>query len=277
MAKRPIPKVPALRGKTVANCFFEDSTRTRISFEVAAKRLSADVVTFTSKGSSASKGESLRDTARTLVAMGVDALVCRHRSPGAAARLASWVDVPVVNAGDGTHEHPTQALLDLATVVERVPSVEGLNLLVIGDIAHCRVARSNVAVFSAMGADVTVCGPPTLLPPGAAGWACAVTTDLDGVLEKADVVYLLRMQAERIEGDPVLPSIREYVTGWGLTAERAARLRPEVLVMHPGPMNRGVEIASDVADLPASLVEAQVTNGVAVRMAVLYALLAGTA
>ncbi|MFN8105730.1 MAG: aspartate carbamoyltransferase catalytic subunit [Acidimicrobiia bacterium] len=275
--RRPIPKVPALRGKTIANCFFEDSTRTRISFEIAAKRLSADTITFTQKGSSLSKGESLRDTVRTLCAMGVNALICRHEASGAPARIAQWVDVPVINAGDGAHEHPTQALLDLATVAQHRDGFEGLRTLIVGDIAHSRVARSNVLAFSAMGADVTVCGPATLLPPGSESWPAAVTTDFDAALEKADIVYLLRMQQERIEADPVFGSIKEYVQMYGLTAERAARLDPETLVMHPGPMNRGIEIASEAADLPASLVEQQVANGVAVRMAVLYLALGGTA
>jgi aspartate carbamoyltransferase catalytic subunit len=275
VAARPIPKVPALRGKTVANCFFEDSTRTRISFEVAAKRLSADVVNFAAQGSSLSKGESLYDTVRTLRAMGTDAIVCRHSAAGAAARIASWVDVPVVNAGDGAHEHPTQALLDIATVAQHRGEVAGCNVVVVGDIAHSRVARSNVWGFAALGAEVTLCAPPTLMPPGVETWPATVTPELDPALEKADVVYLLRMQRERIDNDPVLPSVREYVAAYGLTSARAAKLRDDVIVMHPGPMNRGVEIAAEVADLPASLAEAQVATGVAVRMAVLYLALGG--
>lgn len=276
VAARPIPKVPALRGKTVANCFFEDSTRTRLSFEIAAKRLSADTVNFSAKGSSVSKGESIRDTARTLVAMGVDAIVCRHAAPGTSRRIDGWVDVPVINAGDGAHEHPTQALLDVATLMQVRDDLDGLDIVVVGDIDHSRVARSNVTAFAMMGADVSICAPPTLLPAGVESWDCRVTHDLDQALASADVVYLLRMQRERIESDPVLPSIREYLDGYGLTAERARRLGKDTLVMHPGPMNRGVEIASEVPELENSLVEAQVANGVAVRMAVLYLALAGT-
>ncbi len=275
VSARPIPKVPALRGRTVANCFFEDSTRTRLSFEMAAKRLSADVVNFTAKGSSLSKGESIRDTVRTLCAMGAQGIICRHHSPGVATRIAGWVDVPVINAGDGSHEHPTQALLDVATVVQARGPMDDLNVVIVGDIDHSRVARSNVTAFNTMGANVTLCAPPTLLPPGVSTWPAAIAHELDDVLDKADVVYMLRMQRERIEADPVLPSIREYLDRYGLTTARARRFGSDTLVMHPGPMNRGVEIASEVPDLANSLVEAQVANGVAVRMAVLYLTMAG--
>lgn len=276
VAERPIPKVPALRGKLVANCFFEDSTRTRLSFEIAAKRLSADTVAFTSKGSSVSKGESLHDTVRTLHAMGVDGFVVRHAAPGAAKRIAEWVDVPVINAGDGAHEHPTQALLDLATVWQRHGDLAGLRVVIVGDIEHSRVARSDVLAFHKMGAEVMLCGPPTLLPQGVGSWPVTIAADFDAALAEADVVYMLRMQRERIETDPVLPSLREYVAAYGLTAERARHLRPDVTVMHPGPMNRGIEIAPEATELPGALIETQVANGVAVRMAVLYLALAGT-
>jgi len=273
--RRPIPKVPALRGKTIANCFFEDSTRTRCSFELAAKRLSADVITLTEKGSSLSKSESLRDTVRTLECMGVDGFVVRHHASGVPARIAAWVDHPVINGGDGAHEHPTQALVDLATLIEKWGSLAGARVLIVGDVAHSRVARSNVTAFTLAGASVSVCAPPTLLPPGIEGWPVTVSEDLDAEIPEADVVYLLRMQQERIVDDPVVPSLCEYARGFGFTEERARSLHSEAVVMHPGPMNRGVEIAASVADLPISLVEKQVSNGVAVRMAVLYLFFAG--
>jgi aspartate carbamoyltransferase catalytic subunit len=256
--RRPIPKVPALRGKTVAMVFYEDSTRTRLSFETAAKRLSADTMTFTVGSSSVNKGESLRDTVETVQAMGVDAMVVRHRSAGAPHQVARWVDAAVINAGDGWHEHPTQALLDAFTVREHFGQVEGLRIAIVGDIKHSRVARSDTWAFSSLGADVVWVAPPTLLPPA--------------VLDKVDVIYLLRMQLERQEGG-LVPSLREYTTRYGLTARRVDQMADEAVVLHPGPMNRGVEIGGDVAELPRALVTDQVRNGVSVRMAVLYWLL----
>ncbi|HTK16772.1 MAG TPA: aspartate carbamoyltransferase catalytic subunit [Acidimicrobiia bacterium] len=273
VTQRDIPKVPALRGKTVASLFYEDSTRTRLSFETAAKGLGADTMTFSVSTSSVKKGESLLDTVQTIEAMGVDAIVVRHAAAGAAHRVASWTDASVVNAGDGRHEHPTQALLDAFTLRRhRGPSLDGCRVAIVGDIANSRVARSNVVAFRALGCDVTLVGPPTLIPPRLEGWPVTVSYDLDDVLPDVDVVYLLRIQRERI-GDAAFPSLREYSARWGLTAERAARLKPDTLVMHPGPMNRGVEIAAEVADSARSLVTEQVANGVAVRMAVLWALL----
>jgi len=273
VTQRDIPKVPALRGKTVASLFYEDSTRTRLSFETAAKGLGADTMTFSVSTSSVKKGESLLDTVQTIEAMGVDAIVVRHSAAGAAHRVASWTDASVVNAGDGRHEHPTQALLDSFTLRRhRGPSLDGCRVAIVGDIANSRVARSNVVALRALGCDITLVGPPTLMPSRLDGWPVTVSYDLDDVLPDVDVVYLLRIQRERI-GDACLPSIREYAARWGLTAERAARLKPDTLVMHPGPMNRGVEIAAEVADSARSLVTEQVANGVAVRMAVLWALL----
>ncbi|MCU1456826.1 MAG: aspartate carbamoyltransferase [Actinomycetia bacterium] len=273
VTQREIPKVPALRGKTVVSLFYEDSTRTRISFETAAKRLSADTMSFTISSSSVKKGESLLDTVQTIEAMGIDAIVVRHHAAGAPHRIAQWTDASVINAGDGRHEHPTQALLDCFTLRRhRGPSLAGSRIAIVGDIRHSRVARSNVKAFAALGAEVTLVAPPTLLPESLAGWPATVSYDLDAVLPDVDVVYLLRIQRERAEASR-FPSLREYTSRYGLTVERAARLKPDVLVMHPGPMNRGVEIAAEVADGPASLVREQVTNGVAVRMAVLYSLL----
>lgn len=272
VGRRAIPKVPALRGKTVAMLFYEDSTRTKLSFETAAKRLSADTMGFALTSSSVKKGESLRDTAETIEAMGADAIVIRHSSSGAPWRVADWTDASVVNAGDGWHEHPTQALLDCFTVRERLGSLQGRHVAIVGDIAHSRVARSNVLAFTALGAEVTLVAPPTLLPPNLAGWPVSVSHDLDDVIDKVDVMYLLRMQLER-QGEPLLPSLREYTALYGLTARRAGRLATNAVVMHPGPMNRGVEIAAEVAELPRTLVTDQVRNGVAVRMAVLYLLL----
>ncbi len=269
---RPIPKVPALRGKTVATLFFEDSTRTRLSFETAAKRLSADTLSFSVSSSSVKKGESLRDTALTLEAMGVDAIVVRHASSGAPWQLARWVKASVVNGGDGWHEHPTQALLDAYTIRQRFGSLDGLHIAIVGDIKHSRVARSDIWAFTALGAEVTLVAPRTLLPPDLEGWPVKVTTDLDAVLGSVDVVYLLRMQLER-QRDALVPSLREYTARFGLTVGRAERLRSDAIVMHPGPMNRGVEIAAEVADLPNAVVLDQVANGVAVRMAVLFRLL----
>jgi aspartate carbamoyltransferase catalytic subunit len=276
VSARAMPKVPALRGKTIAWLFYEDSTRTRLSFETAAKRLSADTMNFSVSTSSVKKGESLRDTALTIEAMGVDAIVVRHASAGAAHRVASWVDASVVNAGDGWHEHPTQALLDTYTVREKLGGLEGRHIAIIGDIKHSRVARSDVLAFTAMGAEVTLVAPPTLLPPSLEGWPVKVSHDLDAVLPTLDVAYLLRMQRERMT-EALLPSLREYTACFGLTARRARTLPARAIVMHPGPMNRGVEIAADVADLPQAVIVDQVRNGVAVRMAVLYLLLgAGT-
>ncbi len=269
---RAIPKVPTLRGRTIVSLFYEDSTRTRLSFEAAAKRLSADTMNFSVASSSVKKGESIRDTVQTIDAMGVDALVVRHSSAGVPWQVASWVDASVVNAGDGWHEHPTQALLDCYTIRSRTGSLDGLRIAVVGDVKHSRVARSNVAAFTMLGAEVTLVAPPTLLPPSLDGWPVAVSHDLDAVLPKCDVVYLLRMQSER-QTEALLPSLREYTARYGLTRSRADLLPDDALVMHPGPMNRGVEIAADVAELPCSLITRQVANGVAVRMAVLFLLL----
>ena len=272
VSERPIPRVPALRGKTVAWLFYEDSTRTRLSFETAAKRLSADTMNFSVSSSSVSKGESLRDTARTIEAMGIDAIVVRHRSAGAPHRIAGWVDAAVVNAGDGWHQHPTQALLDCYTIRQHRGSLAGQRIGIVGDIKHSRVARSDVEAFTALGAEVVLIAPPTLLPPSVEGWPVEVSHDLDRELGSLDVVYLLRMQRERMSA-ALLPSLREYTAGYGLTNRRVDHLRDDALVMHPGPMNRGVEIAAEVADLPRSVILDQVRNGVAVRMAVLYLLL----
>ena len=273
VTRRDIPKVPALRGKTVVSLFYEDSTRTRLSFETAAKRLSADTMNFSVSTSSVNKGESLLDTVQTIEAMGVDAIIVRHSAAGAAHRVAAWASSCVVNGGDGRHEHPTQALLDAYTLrSHRGPSLDGCRVAIVGDIANSRVARSGVKAFDALGCDVTLVGPPTLLPDRLEGWPVTVSFDLDHVLAEVDVVYLLRVQRERA-ADAVFPSTREYARRWGLTTERAARLKPDTLVMHPGPMNRGVEIADVVADSARSLVTEQVANGVAVRMAVLWCLL----
>ncbi|HEX9774918.1 MAG TPA: aspartate carbamoyltransferase catalytic subunit [Actinomycetota bacterium] len=267
-------KYPTLRGKTVVNLFYEASTRTRTSFELAAKRLSADVVNFTAGGSAVEKGESLKDTARTIEAMGVDLIVCRHASSGAPHRLHEWVSAGVINAGDGMHEHPTQALLDLYTMRQHFESFDGLRVAIVGDVLHSRVARSEIWGLQTMGAEVTLVGPPTLMPPQAEGWGVEVTPDVDAVLPKADVVYLLRMQLERMDAGYV-PTLREYARLWGLDAARAAMLKEDAIIMHPGPMNRGVEIAADPAELPRSVITSQVANGVAVRMALLYLMLGG--
>jgi aspartate carbamoyltransferase catalytic subunit len=274
---RAIKKVPTLRGRTVCNLFFEDSTRTRISFELAAKRLSADVINFSAKGSSVSKGESLKDTAITLEAMGVDAIVIRHPASGAPVRLANWVKAHVVNAGDGTHEHPTQALLDLYTMREHFPSFEGLRVAIVGDVLHSRVARSNVLALKTMGADVTLVAPPTLLPAAVERWGVQISYDLDAVLGKQDVVMMLRIQLER-QGAGFFPSVREYARLYGLDGRRLAAMPDHAIVMHPGPMNRGVEIAADVADsIERSVIASQVSNGIHVRMGLLYLLLGGPA
>ena len=282
LADRPIKKLPTLRGRTVVNLFFEDSTRTRISFEAAAKRLSADVINFSAKGSSVAKGESLKDTALTLEAMGADAVVIRHSASGAAHRLAGWVQGSVVNAGDGTHEHPTQALLDAFTIRRRLrgtsgrgAGLDGIRVTIVGDVLHSRVARSNVLLLSTLGAEVTLAAPPTLLPLAVDTWPCAVSYDLDAELPKSDVVMMLRVQQERMTA-AYFPSVREYSRRYGLDAARMARLPAHAIVMHPGPMNRGVEIAADVADSTRSTIVEQVANGVTTRMAVLYLLLGGT-
>jgi aspartate carbamoyltransferase catalytic subunit len=275
LAGREVKKLPTLRGRTVVNLFFEDSTRTRTSFELAAKRLSADVINFSAKGSSVSKGESLKDTALTLEAMGADAVVIRHSLSGAPHRLATWVAGSVVNAGDGTHEHPTQALLDAYTMRRRLGRLDGLRVAVVGDVLHSRVARSNVLLLSTLGAEVTLVAPPTLLPVGVETWPAAVSYDLDAVLPKLDVCMMIRVQRERMASS-YFPSAREYSRRYGLDARRMAVLPDHAIVMHPGPMNRGMEIAAEVADHPnRSTIVEQVANGVSVRMAVLYLLLAG--
>lgn len=270
--RRPNPKVPALRGKTVCNVFFEDSTRTRLSFETAAKRLSADTMNFAVSSSSVNKGESLRDTIETIAAMGVDAFVIRHGSSGVPWQVEQWTNAAVVNAGDGWHAHPTQALLDcytIRTALNRPDSFDGLKIAIVGDVKHSRVARSDISAFSLMGADVTLVAPRTLLPPST---DVPNTTDLDEVIEDVDVLYLLRMQQERMT-ESLVPSLREYTARFGLTPARAARLPEHALIMHPGPMNRGVEMAVDPAELTGSVITQQVTNGIAVRMAVLFELL----
>jgi aspartate carbamoyltransferase catalytic subunit len=325
VADRPIKKLPTLRGRTVVNLFFEDSTRTRISFEAAAKRLSADVINFSAKGSSVAKGESLKDTALTLQAMGADAVVVRHSASGAPHRLAGWLSGSVINAGDGAHEHPTQALLDAFTIRRRLGrgsdgpvshgggsrgaapprqhggglrgvapprqhggglpgappreqgregGLDGLRVTIVGDVLHSRVARSNVWLLHTLGAEVTLVAPPTLLPVAVSAWPCSVSYDLDAALPKSDVVMMLRVQHERMNA-AYFPSVREYSRRYGLDGPRLAQLPDWAIVMHPGPMNRGVEIAADVADSPRSTIVEQVTNGVTVRMAVLYLLLGG--
>jgi aspartate carbamoyltransferase catalytic subunit len=290
ISDRPIKKLPTLRGRTVVNLFFEDSTRTRISFEAAAKRLSADVINFSAKGSSVAKGESLKDTALTLEAMGADAVVIRHHASGAPHRLAKWVRGSVINAGDGAHEHPTQALLDAFTIRRRFGrssgpteeggtggpggALDGLRVTIVGDILHSRVARSNVLLLHTLGAEVTLVAPPTLLPVAVDAWPCSVGYDLDAALPKSDVVMMLRIQQERMNA-AYFPSVREYSRRYGLDCARMAQLPERAIVMHPGPMNRGVEIAAGVADSARSTVVEQVANGVSVRMAVLYLLLGG--
>jgi aspartate carbamoyltransferase catalytic subunit len=275
IADRPIKKLPTLRGRTVVNLFFEDSTRTRISFEAAAKRLSADVINFSAKGSSVSKGESLKDTAMTLEAMGADGVVIRHGASGAPHRLANWVRGSVVNAGDGTHEHPTQALLDAYTMRRRLGDLDGRRITIVGDILHSRVARSNVLLLNTLGAEVTLVAPPTLFPVAVDTWPCEVSYDFDSVLPKSDIVMMLRVQQERMNA-AFFPTVREYSRRYGLDGRRMSALPQHALVMHPGPMNRGVEIAAEVADSPRSTIVEQVANGVTVRMAVLYLLLGGS-
>jgi len=273
---RPIKKLPTLRGRTVCNLFYEASTRTRISFELAAKRLSADVINFSADSkSSVAKGESFKDTAWTLEAMGVDAIVVRHGSSGAPQQLSQWATASVINAGDGAHEHPTQALLDLFSMRQRFKDLSDLKVAIVGDIVHSRVARSNIKALVTMGAAVTVCGPPTLIPPGVRSWGVEVSYDLDAILGDLDVCYVLRVQAER-QSEQLLPSLREYAALWGLNSKRLAHLPEHALVMHPGPMNRGVEIAADVSESPRSIILDQVANGLAVRMSLLYLMLGRT-
>lgn len=276
----PNKKLPTLRGKSIVNLFFEDSTRTRISFETAAKRLSADVINFSAKGSSVSKGESLKDTAQTLQAMGADAVVIRHGSSGAAKRLADtqWISATVINAGDGTHEHPTQALLDAFTIKEHLRAdaqdLAGVQVVIVGDILHSRVARSNVLLLDKLGAKITLVAPPTLIPVGVSEWPVEVSYNLDDVIDQCDVIMMLRIQLERMQ-DSYFPTEREYARRYGLNSNRLSRLKSTAIVMHPGPMNRGLEISADSADDVRSVVIDQVKNGVSVRMAVLYELLGG--
>lgn len=275
---RSVKKLPALRGRTIINLFFEDSTRTRSSFEIAGKWLSADTINITAKGSSASKGESLRDTVRTICAMGVDALVMRHGASGAAEQVSRWTDAVVINAGDGMHEHPTQALLDSYTLQHRLGSLEGKRVAIVGDLTHSRVFRSNVLCLRKLGAEIVAVAPPTLMPAGAGAWSkdagFELSHDIDAVLPSVDAVMMLRVQRERMAGG-FFPSPREYTVGYGLTRDRLDLLGPDVPICHPGPMNRGLEIAADAADAAQSAVLDQVSAGVAVRMAVLYHLLAG--
>ena len=272
VSERAIPRVPALRGKTVAWLFYEDSTRTRLSFEAAAKQLSADTLNFTVRSSSVNKGESVRDTVQTIDAMGIDAIVVRHSCAGVPHRVGDWIDASVINAGDGRHEHPTQALLDLYTARTHLGDLDGARVAIVGDILHSRVARSDVLAFAAMGAQVTLVAPPPLLPSSLDGWPVAVTHDFDDILGEIDICYLLRMQLER-QASALVPSLREFRAEYGLNSSRADRLAEGALIMHPGPMNRGVEIDGDVADRPNAVITEQVANGVAVRMAVLFLLL----
>lgn len=275
-----VKKFPTLRGRTVVNLFFEDSTRTRISFEAAAKRLSADVINFSAKGSSVSKGESLKDTAQTLQAMGADAVIIRHNASGAAHRLATqkWVDGAVINAGDGTREHPTQALLDAFTIRRHLKSdvgdLVGVKVAIVGDILHSRVARSNVLLLQKLGAIVTLVAPPTLIPVGVESWGAKIVFSLDDVISECDVIMMLRVQKERME-DLFFPTEREYSRLFGLTKDRILNMKPESIIMHPGPMNRGLEISADSADSAKSVIVEQVANGISVRMAVLYLLIGG--
>ena len=276
----PMKKLPTLRGRTIVNLFAEDSTRTRISFEAAAKRLSADVINFSAKGSSVSKGESLKDTAQTLQAMGADAVIIRHGASGAPARLAAceWMSGAVINAGDGTHEHPSQALLDAFTIRKHLSQgredLQGLRIAIVGDVLHSRVARSNVLLLTKLGAHVTLVAPPTLLPVGVESWPVAISYDFDQVLESLDAVMMLRVQQERM-GELFFPNAREYSRYFGLNTDRLNALHPGAIVMHPGPMNRGLEITAESADSARSVIVEQVANGVSVRMAILYLLLAG--
>jgi aspartate carbamoyltransferase catalytic subunit len=273
--KRPVPKVPALRGKTVASVFFEDSTRTRLSFETAAKRLSADVMTFSASSSSVNKGESIRDTVETLSAMGVDAFIVRHKSSGVPLAVTNWTSASVVNAGDGWHQHPTQALLDAYTITREKSTgndLAGIRVAIVGDVKHSRVARSTTQVLTALGANVTFVAPTTLLPHDVSAQGATASSSLDDVIDNCDVLYMLRMQKERMD-HALIPPIGEYCERFALTSERAQRLRSDALLMHPGPMNRGVEMQVDPSELTQSRILTQVTNGIAVRMAVLFSLL----
>jgi aspartate carbamoyltransferase catalytic subunit len=272
---RSLPKVPALRGKTIASVFFEDSTRTRLSFETAAKRLSADVMTFMASSSSLNKGESLRDTIETLSAMGVDAMVIRHKSSGVPLTMTQWTDAAVINAGDGWHQHPTQGLLDAYTVTREFgtkDSLSGRSIAIVGDIKHSRVARSNIDIFRRLGAHVVVVAPPALLPKNIESWGVEVRNTIDDVVGEVDALYMLRMQLERMDSS-IVPKLTEYCALYSLTPERAARMGRGTILMHPGPINRGVELIVDPADVPGSRILKQVTNGVNVRMAVLFTLL----
>lgn len=277
----PMKKLPTLRGRTIVNLFAEDSTRTRISFEAAAKRLSADVINFSAKGSSISKGESLKDTAQTLQAMGADAVIIRHGASGAAQRLADsqWMSGSVINAGDGTHEHPSQALLDAFTIRKHLSrgasDLAGLRIAIVGDVLHSRVARSNVLLLSKLGAQVILVAPPTLLPVGIESWPCEISYDLDAVIKSVDAIMMLRIQMERMN-ELFFPNAREYSRYFGLNSDRMKALKPDAIVMHPGPMNRGLEITADAADGVRSVIVEQVANGVSIRMAILYLLLAGS-
>ncbi|MDD5765515.1 MAG: aspartate carbamoyltransferase catalytic subunit [Candidatus Marinimicrobia bacterium] len=272
--ERPIKRVPTLQGKTIVNLFFENSTRTRISFELAEKRLSADTINFSASGSSLSKGESLKDTIQNLYAMKMDAIVMRHPVPGSVKLLSQFVDAVVINAGDGTHEHPTQALLDIMSLKEKFGKIEGLNIAIVGDIRHSRVALSNIFGLKTLGANVALCGPPTFMPCGVESLGVKIMYDLDEALQFADAVNLLRIQRER-QGKGLIPSLREYRNLYGLTRERLENLKKPLTILHPGPINRGVEIDSDVADGDYSIILHQVLNGVAVRMAVLFLLVGG--
>ena len=274
---RAVPKVPALRGKTIASVFFEDSTRTRLSFETAAKRLSAEVMTFSASTSSVNKGESLRDTIETLTAMGVHAFVVRHKSSGVPKQITQWTNAAVVNAGDGWHQHPTQAMLDAYTITRNCgdkESMAGRTIAIVGDIKHSRVARSNVDVFTRMGANVVLVAPDALLPSSIEGWNVSTASSIDEVVGHVDVLYMLRMQRERMDESLVI-SLKEYTDLYALTEERAARLAPHALLMHPGPINRGVEMQVDPSEVPGSRILQQVANGISVRMAVLFSLLGG--
>ncbi|HZD60775.1 MAG TPA: aspartate carbamoyltransferase catalytic subunit [Anaerolineae bacterium] len=274
ISERPIKKVPTLRGRTIVTLFFEPSTRTRTSFELAAKRLSADTVNISKSTSAIVKGESIKDTAQTIEAMASDLVVIRHAASGSAALLAKYMECSVVNAGDGSHEHPTQALLDLFTIRQEFGTLNGLRVAIVGDILHSRVARSNIMALTKVGSEVIVVGPPTLIPKDIESLGVKVSHDLDSILPEVDVLYLLRIQLER-QGEPLFPSLREYASLFGINKRRLQMAKPDLIVMHPGPINRGVEIAPDVADMPQAVITTQVTNGVAVRMAVLYLLLGG--
>lgn len=274
VSARTIKKVPALRGRTIVNLFFEPSTRTRTSFELAGKRLSADIVNISSKASAIAKGECLKDMALTLQAMGVDVVVIRHSAAGAPHMFARWTDARVINAGDGAHEHPTQALLDLYTIQARLGKIRGLRVAIVGDIAHSRVARSNILALTKMGAQVTLVAPPTLVPLKIEELGVTVSSNLDEIIPQVDIIYLLRLQLER-QKESFLPTLREYSRLFGLTEERMEKAKDNVLVMHPGPLNRGIEIASEVADKAEAIIAEQVTSGIAVRMAILYLLFGG--